>query len=67
MDALERIKARLAVLDAYLKAIDMHLAVLEPRLVLEEKQIICSGNVYERSEPGPKTCAQNPQGGAQSA
>lgn len=65
MDALERIKARLAVLDAYLKAIDMHLAVLEP--LLEEKQIICSGNVYERSEPGPKTCAQNPQGGAQSA
>jgi len=55
MDALERIKARLAVLDAYLKAIDMHLAVLEPRL--EEKQIICSGNVNERSEPRPKTSA----------
>lgn len=52
---LERIKARLAVLDAYLKAIDMHLAVLEPRL--EEKKIIYSSNVYERSEPGPKTRA----------
>ena len=55
MDALERIKARLAVLDAYLKAIDMHLAVLEPRL--QGPPILSSINVYERSEPCPKTSA----------